>query len=230
MRCGRLFTFFYVLAACSVIVVLLQHRLAVPQTAESNISFLWALGARAGAGDTEPVAITQDMGRHTGDRFKMAVKLLKRCFVYVLHSSKNRGGSESEVSWLFPYNKQQFDTDYQTGKRYDIPPGNDWYTLRPPAGRETIYLLASTERLSALEALLDASAVAKPAERTQLTARILVEIRARRQLRQLATPGERPVRIGGNVRSMDGSKDVGDLAVEISAQNFYSKIFTIEHQ
>src|SRR5215831_6087849 len=146
---------FYVLAGCSVIVVLIQYRLAAPQTAENNIGFLWAFGAtRAGARDAEPVAITQDTVLRSGDRFKMMVQLQKRCFVYVLLSSQNADGSETEVSWLFPYNKQQFDTDYQTGKSYAIPSGNSWYTLDQRTGRETVYLLASAKRLSALEALL----------------------------------------------------------------------------
>jgi len=211
---------FCVLAVCSV-VLLVQYLPAAPRTVE-NISFQWAFGARVGAEDTQKlVAITQDTILHTGDQFKMVVKLQKLCFVYILYHS-----SEGEVDWLFPYNKQQFDTDYQIGKRYDIPPGDAWYKLHPPAGRETIYLLASAKRLSELEALVDASAAAKPAERPQLTARILAEIRAPREIRPSATPGERPVRIAGNVRG----EDVGDFAVEISAQNFYSKTFTIEHQ
>ena len=68
-----------------MIVVLMQYRLAVPQTAENNIGFLWAFGAtRASARDAEPVAITQNMVLHTGDQFKMLVQLQKRCFVYVL--------------------------------------------------------------------------------------------------------------------------------------------------
>ena len=217
------------LAVWSVIGVLLHYGLAAPQTAENNISFLWAFVARTGAGDTKPVAITQDTTRHTGDQFKMLMQLQTPCFVYVLHSSKNKEGAESDVTWLFPYNKPQFATDYQIGKRYDIPPRDAWYSLSPPAGRETIYLLASAQRLSDLEALLAASAAASPAQRPQLTARILAEIRAPRQVRPSPTSGERPVRIGGSVRGDAHGKDLEDFAVEISAQHFYSKTITLEH-
>jgi uncharacterized protein DUF4384 len=173
------------------------------------------------------VAITQDTIQHTGDQFKMIVQLQKPCFVYVLHSSKNKEGTEGDVTWLFPYNKPQFMTDYEVGKRYDIPPRDAWYSLSPPAGRETIYLLASTQRLSDLEALLEASATASPAQRPQLTARILAEIRAPRQVRPSPAPGERPVRIGGSVRGDIHGKYLE--AVEISAYHFYSKTFTLEH-
>ena len=118
----------------------------------------------------------------------------------------------------------------EAGKSYAIPSGNSWYTLDQRTRRETVYLLASAKRLSALEALLDASAAAQPAEQPQLHARILAEIRALNQVRPFATSGERPTRIGGSRRDVLRGKDVGDLAFEISAQNFYSKIFTIEHQ
>src|SRR5262249_29351532 len=153
-----------------------------------------------GVGDPQSVAITQDTTLHAGDEFKMIVELQTSCFVYVLHRSKNKEATEGDVTWLFPYNKPQFITDYQVGKRYDIPPKTAWYSLARPAGRATIYLLASTQRLSDLEALLEASAAASPAQRPQLTARILAEIRAPRQVRPSPTPGERPIRIGGGVR------------------------------
>jgi hypothetical protein len=230
MRRWPLSTFCCGLAVWSFIGVLFHYGLAAPQTAENNISFLWAFVARTGARDTKPVAITQDTTRHTGDQFRMIVQLQTPCFVYVLHSSKNKEGAESDVTWLFPYNKPQFVTDYQTGQRYDIPPRGAWYSLSPPAGRETIYLLASAQRLSDLEALLAASAAAaSPAQRPQLTARILAEIRAPRQVRPSPTSGERPVRIGGSVRVDAHGKDLEDFAVEISAQHFYSKTFTLEH-
>jgi hypothetical protein len=53
------------------------------------------------------------------------------------------------------------------------------------------------------------------------------EIReVKKRYRQFATLAERPVPIAGNLRG----PDIGDLAVEITAQNFYSKTFTIEHR
>ena len=78
---------------------------------------------------------------------------------------------------------------------------------------------------------VEASAVrCADAELTEkMIARILAEIRAPRQVRPSPTAGERPVRIGGSVRGDIHGKDWEDFAVEISAQHFYSKTFTIEH-
>jgi hypothetical protein len=190
---------------------------------DSNVSFRWAFAALVGP-ENPPrlVSITQDTTLKTGDQLKMLVELQKGCFVYVIHH-----GPKGEVHWLFPYSQQQLDTDYQTRKRYDIPRGDGWFKLDDQVGRETFYLLASTERLSELETLLHTYATAAPAEQPQLAANILTEIReVKKRYRQFATLAERPVPIAGNMRG----PDITDLAVEITANNFYSKTFTIEHR
>ena len=221
MRRGRWFSYFCVCSICSLLVVLLSSRLAVPQTADT-IRFVWAFGSRVGAtATTAPGPLTQDRELHTGDQFKMLVQLQQPCFVYILYHNAEQG-----VDLLFPSTLQQFETDYVLGKRYELPPKGAWYTLTLPTGRKTIYVLASTTRLTALEALLGTVAAATPAERPAHTARILAAIRALRPGRPVATEGERPVRIGGNVR---GTTDLGDFAIEIQARTFYSKTLTIEH-
>jgi len=89
-------------------------------------------------------------------------------------------------------------------------------------GRETFYLLASAQRLTDLEKLLETYAATQPAEQTQAATNVLTEIRNMiRQYRSSVQPG-RPVPIAGNMRR-------GVEGVEISAPNFYSKTFTIEH-
>ena len=99
----------------------------------------------------------------TGSQFKILVQLQHPCFVYVLYHS-----AEQSVDLLFPATLQQFDTDYVPGKPYTMPRNGGWYTLTPPAGRETLYVLASATRLTALEALLGAAAVAPPAQRIRM--------------------------------------------------------------
>jgi len=190
---------------------------------DNNVSFRWAFGALAGP-ENPPrlVSITQDTTLKTGDQLKMLVELQKACFVYVIHHGPN-----GEVHWLFPYSQQQIDTDYQTGKRYDIPRGERWFKLDDQVGRETFYLLASTERLPELETLLNTYTKAAPTEQAQLAANILTEMReVKKRYKQFATLAERPVPIAGNMRG----PDITDLAVEITANNFYSKTFTIEHR
>ena len=221
-RCRSLFACVYVWSVWSLLVVLLAPRLAVSQTADT-IHFRWAFVSRAGAtATTAPGSLTQGTVLHTGDQFKIWVQLQHPCFVYVLYHS-----AEQSVDLLFPTTLQQFETDYVPGKPYMMPAKGGWYTLIPPAGRETLYVLASTTRLTALEALLETAAAAPPAQRPALTSRVLAEVRALRPSGPVATAGERPVRIGGTVR---GTTDLGDFAVEVQAKTFYSKSLTIEHR
>src|SRR5262245_26335289 len=206
----------------TVLVALTDLRPVLAQE-EANVSFRWAFGALSSTENPpKPVPITQDTTLKTGDQLKMLVELQKPCFVYVIHH-----GPQGEVHWLFPNGTQQLDSDYHTGKRYDIPPGDGWLRLDNQVGRETFYLLAAAERLTDLETLLSGYAAAPQAEQPQLASNILTEIReVKKRYRQLATPAERPVPIAGNMRG----PDIADAAVEITANNFYSKTFTIEHR
>jgi Domain of unknown function (DUF4384) len=184
-----------------------------------NVNFLWAFEALVAEGKvTKQVPIREDMTLKTGDQLKMFVELRKPCFVYVVHH-----GAQGEVQLLFPYNTQQFTADYQPAKLYEIPPADGWFRLNEQAGRETFYLMASAQRLLDLEKLLDTYATAKPAEQPQVASTLLAELRNLiKQHRSSVQPG-RPVPIAGNMRR-------GVEGLEISASNFYSKTFTIEHR
>jgi hypothetical protein len=199
---------------------------------KSNVSFEWAFGTLSGSGaDAKLVAIARDTTLTSGEELKMMVKLDQECFVYVIHE-----GPAGEISLKFPYDFKQFTTDYKTGKNYYIPKGRAWFKLDTNAGRETFYLLASTERLLDLEALLgqykDAGASGKPSVGKE----IIAEIRnVRKHYKTFTTFAERPISIGGNVRSLTKDEaarrpDVAQIATEISANNFYGKTFTIDHK
>jgi uncharacterized protein DUF4384 len=219
-RPGRVVSLLCALALLSLAASWRPYLASAQAQDEENIDFLWAFMALVDTGNAKKqLSITQDITLKTGDQLKMSVEPRKPCFVYVIYH-----GSQGEVQQLFPYTKQQFATDYQPAKKYDIPPGDAWFKLDERVGRETFYLLASAQRLSELEALLDTYAAAPAAEQPQLATNIVTEIRdMRRRQRQLATPAERPVPIAGNMRE-------DAQALEIKATNFYSKTFTIEHR
>ena len=183
-----------------------------------NVNFLWAFEALVAEGNvTRQVPIREDMTLKTGDQLKMFVELRKPCFVYVIHH-----GAQGEVQLLFPYNTQQFTADYQPAKLYEIPPADGWFRLNEQTGRETFYLVASAQRLLDLEKLLDTYAAAKPAEQPQVASNLLTELRNLIRQHRASVPPGRPVPIAGNMRK-------GVEGLEISASNFYSKTFTIEH-
>ena len=151
---------------------------------------------------TKQVPIKEDMKLKTGDQLKMYC---------------------GEIQRLFPYDIQQFTTDYQTSKIYEIPPNDGWFRINEQTGLETFYLVASAQRLTDLEQLLATYAAAQPAEQPQAATNILAELRnLLKQHRASVKPG-RPVPIAGNMRK-------GIEGVEITAPQFYIETFTIEHR
>jgi hypothetical protein len=185
---------------------------------EENVSFVWAFEALVAEGNvTKQVPIRADIQLKTGDQLKMFIELRKPCFVYVIHH-----GARDEIQRLFPYDMQQFATDYQTSKVYEIPPHDGRFRINEQAGLETFYLVAAAQRLTDLEALLETYTVAKPDEQPVAATKVLTELRNLiKQHRASAKPG-RPVPIAGNMRQ-------GIEGREISAPQFYIETFTIAH-
>jgi Domain of unknown function (DUF4384) len=214
----------WVVYRCAVVVLMLMvpglPGMASAQASdEDKVSFVWAFEALVAAGNvTKQVPIKEDMQLKTGDLLKMFVELRKPCFVYVIHH-----GARGEIQRLFPYDLQQFTTDYQTAKIYEIPPNDGWFRINEQTGLETFYLVASAQRLTDLEQLLATYAAAQPAEQPQAATNILAELRnLLKQHRASVKPG-RPVPIAGNMRK-------GIEGVEITAPQFYIETFTIEHR
>jgi Domain of unknown function (DUF4384) len=214
----------WVVYVCTAVVLSLMVP-GLPGTAsaqasdENNVSFVWAFEALVAAGNvTKQVQIKEDMKLKTGDHLKMFVELRKPCFVYVIHH-----GAQGEIQQLFPYDIQQFTTDYQTSKIYEIPPNDAWFRINEQVGLETFYLVASAQRLADLEQLLATYAAAQPAEQPLAATNVLAELRnLLKQHRASMKPG-RPVPIAGNMRK-------GIEGVEITAPQFYIETFTIEHR
>ena len=213
----------WVVYVCTAVILSLMVP-GVPGTAnaqasdENNVSFVWAFEALVAEGTvTKQVQIKEDMKLKTGDQLKMFVELRKPCFVYVIHH-----GARGEIQRLFPYDIQQFTTDYQTSKIYEIPPNDGWFRINEQAGLETFYLVASAQRLTDLEQLLATYSAAQPADQPLAATNILAELRnLLKQHRASMKPG-RPVPIAGNMRK-------GIEGVEITAPQFYIETFTIEH-
>ena len=202
------------------------------QKGEDAVSFRWAFGAMVGQkGDRRLVAITRDTVLKTGDRLKLLLQLKNRCFVYLFYRTV-----EDDIFLLFPYTLQQFDTDYKTDKKYYIPKGGTWFELDRNVGLETFYLLASAKRLLKLETLYKEYSSVSDKKKKDLTSQLLSEIRKiKRKHRKLASPAERPIAIGGNVRGVvkdeqSAFPDIDPIASEVSTSNFYGKTFTIDHK
>jgi len=205
-----------------------QQSAAQPDT---NIKFQWAFGALKKANGSKFEAVAKDTDLRSGDQIKFFLKVNKNCFVYLIYRS-----SQGELSVLFPQRFKLLSAEYTVSGDHYIPKGDEWFELDEHTGEERFYLLASVERLLELETLINDYESADAAKKPPLAKRILSEIRKlRKQHLKFKTYAERPVNIIGNLRGTEtaekaGTSDIAKFAVEISADTFYSRTFTIDHQ
>ena len=126
--------------------------------------------------------------------------------------------------------------EYTAAGNHYIPADDQWFELDEHTGEERFYLLASVKRLTDLEALVNGYESADNVKKPPLTEKILAEIRKlRKQHLKFKTYAERPVNIIGNLRGTEKAetaeaRDIAKYALEISADTFYSRTFTIDHQ
>jgi Domain of unknown function (DUF4384) len=202
---------------------------AVQQNA--NVQFQWAFGALKKANGSKFEAVTKDTDLKTGDQIKFFLNVNKNCFVYLIYRS-----SQGELSILFPQRFKLQSAEYTVAGNHYIPKNDQWFELDEHTGEERFYLIATVERLVALEALINDYESADTARKPPLAKQILSEIRKlRKQHLKFKTYAERPVNIIGNLRGTEkaetaGAHDIAKFAVEISADTFYSRTFTIDHK
>jgi hypothetical protein len=199
--------------------------------AGDTIAFRWAFGAMAGpVQERKFVPITADTALKTGDQLKFMLELHKACFVYLIYQS-----SQGDMNMLFPYQLDPFGSDYKLTKTYYVPRDDTWFELDDKSGTETFHLIASLSRLNELEELFQKTAPGAGANRTQAELIRNRIIALKKQHRTLTASAERPVPIGGNVRSIGKDTqikvpDMGAVAIEVTAKDFYCRTFTIEHK
>lgn len=196
-----------------------------------KVHFIWAFGALVGSEqDPDLIAIDRKTVLQSGDQIKFYVELLEDCYVYLFYYS-----SQGDLILLFPF---QGDEDAgQLHRKYNIPEGDAWFRLDNAVGKEKFYLIASVRRLRALEKRYAEHIRLKQSTAMQSSALgILDEIKKIKQKnRTLTAPAEKPVRLGGNFRGAQKAPetrkyDVFEIAREISAEDFYSRTFTIDHR
>lgn len=201
-------------------------------SSDPEVIFRWAFAAMSGQdGKQNMLPVNQDMALKSGDQLKMMVELERRCFVYIFHHNQQDG-----IKMLFPYALQQFEGDYQPNRRYYIPRGDVWFRLDKNPGREVFYLIASAKRLDELEKAYLRYNSAEAALKAETAGALLDQIRElRREHRELTSPAERPVPIGGALRSVEKVEDpnrfdIAAFADEVLSSGFVARTYTIEHK
>jgi len=199
---------------------------------DNEVIFQWSFGSiKNTTSGPQFEIVSRDTTLKSGDQIKFFLKLSHSCFVYLIYQS-----SQEEVSVLFPYRFKQSAKDYKVSGNHYIPKGNQWFELDEYTGLEKFYLLASTERLYEIETLVNEYESADKTKKSVFGQKIIAQIRSlRKKHLKFKTYAEKPVTVIGNMRGTDKTKAVGlndlaDHAVEISASNFFSRTYTIDHQ
>ena len=97
-------------------------------------------------------------------------------------------------------------------------------------------MLSSANRLAELEDLINEYESTDKSNKITVGEKIISEIRGlRKKHRRFKTHVERPVTIIGRMRGTEktkaaGLEDIADYALEISANNFFIRTFTIDHK
>lgn len=194
-----------------------------------NIVFNWSFVSLIVENNNKKIInVNKDMILKTGDQLKIMINNKSECFVYILYH-----GSNGEFMSLYPL--KQNESHSNTDGEYYMPAGNLWFSLDEHSGRETFYLIAAKSRLDNLEILIDKYKGAGFEEKANIASQIVEEIKnVKRMHKKFTANAERPIQIGGSIR---GSKDqpqsgydISDFEVEITATDFYSRTFTIEHK
>ncbi len=205
-----------------------------PSTTDSrkeNIKFRMSFGALVGSDKgvlLEPVKVNTIL--KSGDKFKLMIELQRKCYLYVIYNN-----SQGEMSLLFPYNLEQFENDYQLSKRYFLPPREAWYELDDHTGLETFYVIASSQRLMDVEYLFKQYETVEPSRKPNIAGQVLSEVSSLlAEHREYTVIAEAPLNSGTATRGVERSQgadptDISTFASEISASDFYSKTFVIDH-
>jgi len=229
MKSNRPLFFVLIMVA---LVIGVSSTLNYAQQGDNKISFQWAFGSiKNTALGPQFETIQRDSVLKSGDQIKFFLSLHSKSYVYLIYQS-----SQNDLIVLFPHRFNEIGMHEQIAGNQYIPKGDQWFELDQFTGLEKFYLLASVERLTELENLVNAYEGADKANRGEIGKKVVAEIRRlRKKHRKFKTYAEKPVTVIGNMRGSAktkavGLKDLADHAVEISTTNFFSRTYSIDHQ
>ena len=203
-----------------------------PKTGNHNLRIIWAFGAiRASSNPPKVEPVRTRMALSSGDKLKMMVQISEKCFVYVIHKD-----TQGNLTMLFPYSIKQFDTDYQTARKYYVPKDDGWFQLDNRTGMETFYLIASDQRLLDIEYTYQQYDSSGASKKQDLAGQMLSELDQVKE-KQPASPAQveilaenEPLLRGFERATGEDPTDISRLAREISFETAYCETIEINHR
>ncbi len=128
--------------------------IAHPDYREPLVLHWFGQGQRQLGGQWQDFPLYNGMTMYSGDQFRLSFVLSTDCYVYVVGID-----SRGERNILFPSQLIAQNHYCLANRQYDIPDGDNFFTLDENTGQEQLYLLASRTPLELLEGMLTPDAV-----------------------------------------------------------------------
>jgi hypothetical protein len=203
--------------------VLLQAEEPASTNASADrLKFQWAFLMVDDSGNTRVVDFSQTNKVKKGDALRVYLQPLTDVYLYLFLFD-----AQKQLRCLFPKDLAQYDKGASPRDAHILPGDEKWFVMDENKGPERFFLLASTQRLTALEQWTR-KMIASPADK-EIKARVLDEIQTvRRAKGELIVPVEKGVPIAGTVVAITRG---GSIEATLSeATGFYSRTLRIEHE
>lgn len=199
------------------------------EPASDVLEVRWVMaGIEKDADPARPISISPEATLRTGDKIKMYLKAVHKCFFYLFYHNP-----EGQLQLIYPDSLPS--EGLVSGTQLTVPQGDQWFELDEQTGTETFHVLVSPTPLRSIETLYE-DYRQRASDNGYPAARIISAIeRLRIQQRPLTSKAERPLSIGGTIR---GAADKGAettenrldrLAENIATANVFCRTYTIEH-
>ena len=189
----------------------------------ADVEFRWAILADNGEklegldfSEASPVV-------HSGTPLQIYLEHLNNChiYLYLLDSSE-------DLTPLYPSEKGYYNYGFPRGPKY-IPPGTQSFTFVPPTGTETIFLIASVDRLFQVEKLTEEFLHNSGSLGQQKL--LLQELEAIIEKRQKKSKHSEDIeRVDRKIRTENGVVDVYFNGVEVDISDSYGRKLLIDHR
>ncbi|GAB4336067.1 MAG: hypothetical protein Kow0089_06070 [Desulfobulbaceae bacterium] len=205
----------------SITLLVLLLLAAHAASAEKTIQFSWAVLMDTATG-MQALDFSSPPSLKTGTTLQIYLEQNPGTYLYIYHI-----GSTGELSCIFPDDPRSYEKSPPSEASIRIPPDSARFELMPPGGQEKLYLLASPDRLLALEK--KTSAFLEHPDDKELQAAVIRELKIlRRTHSSLAQKTETSVPVAGTIRSRGGTDSL--RAVSVTTEGFYSRILRINHE
>lgn len=201
--------------------------------APNALEFKWAFVARLDPdGRNKVVNIAKEdltttdnvFNVSAGDKISLFVEPGEHTYIYIyLLDSRNN------LQLIYPTTMDEdvLQKEFIANRSTYIPGKFEWFIFDENKGNEVFYLVASPDRLKKLENLTRSYLNAE-GDQSITKQRILEELKGTKKRVAFKTRLERPVAFGGRLRGLE--IDISKLAVEVKADNFYSKTIKIRNE